>query len=96
MPDRKPSWWRDTTWTPVSGCKPVSAGCRECWSLPWLKCHTWQTETVYTGAIKEAVDGSVRWTGDLTALRNGQTRCGIFHSPFPVWRTPHSGQENPI
>jgi protein gp37 len=84
---RKPDWWWDTTWTPVSGCRPVSDGCRECWSLPWLKCHTWQTETVYTGAIKKAVDGSVRWTGDLTALRDGD----------PMWNFPLTfpGVENP-
>jgi protein gp37 len=53
MSFRKPDWWWDRTWTPVSGCRPVSEGCRDCWSLPWLKCHTWQTETVYTGAIED-------------------------------------------
>jgi protein gp37 len=75
---RKPDWWWDWTWTPVSGCRPVSDGCKYCWSLPWLKCHTWQTETVYTGAIEEAVDSSVRWTGDATALRPGD----------PMWNFP--------
>ena len=84
---RKYSWWWDTTWTPVSGCRPVSDGCKYCWSLPWLKCHTWPTETVYTGAIEEAADGSMRWTGDATALRAGD----------PVWNFPLTfpGVENP-
>jgi len=84
---RKPDWWWDWTWTPVSGCRPVSDGCRDCWSLPWLKCHTWPTATVYTGAIEEAVDGSLRWTGKLTALRDGD----------PVWNLPltHPGVVNP-
>jgi hypothetical protein len=75
---RKSDWWWDFTWTPVSGCIPKSIGCRMCWSLPWLKCHTWESETVYTGAITEAVDGSVRWTGILTALRDGD----------PMWDAP--------
>jgi len=75
---RKPDWWWDWTWTPVSGCRPVSDGCRDCWSLPWLKSHTWPVPTVYTGAIEEAADGSTRWTGDPTALRVGD----------PVWNFP--------
>jgi protein gp37 len=75
---RKPDWWWDCTWTPVSGCRPVSEGCRYCWSLPWLKSHTWTVPTVYTGAIAAAADGSVRWTGNLTALRPGD----------PVWNFP--------
>jgi protein gp37 len=75
---RKDDWWWDWTCTPVSGCRPPSEGCKYCWSLPWLKSHTWQTETVYTGAIKEAPDGSVRWTGKLTALRPED----------PVWNFP--------
>lgn len=84
---RKLPWWWDWTWTPVSGCIPKSDGCRYCWSLPWLKCHTWQGETVYTGAIEEAVDGSVRWTKVLTALRPADR----------VWDWPRTwpGVENP-
>ena len=56
-------------------------------SLPWLKSHTWPSETVYTGAIEEAEDGSLRWTGDLTALRVGD----------PMWTRPLTfpGVENP-
>jgi protein gp37 len=75
---RKRDWWWDWTWTPVSGCRPVSDGCRYCWSLPWLKSHTWTVPTVYTGAIEEAADGSTRWTHELTALRDGD----------PVWNFP--------
>jgi protein gp37 len=84
---RKPDWWWDTTWSPVSGCVPVSTGCKQCWSLPWLKAHTWKTETVYSGAIEPAADGSVRWTGRLTALRAGDR----------VWSWPlrHRSVENP-
>ena len=75
---RKLDWWWDWTWTPVSGCRKVSDGCKYCWSLPWLKSHTWTVPTVYTGAIKEAADGSMQWTGDPTALRVGD----------PVWNFP--------
>jgi len=87
MPERKPSWWWDWSWNPVSGCIPVSEGCRDCWSLAWLKCHTWKKPTVYTGAIKEAVDGSIRWTGNLTALRAGDKYWDLPHT--------HPGVVNP-
>jgi protein gp37 len=83
MEFRKDDWWWDFTWTPVSGCRPVSEGCRLCWSLPWLKRHTWQTPTVYTGAIeKAAVDGSLRWTGNLTRLEDGDR----------MWKRPHNNR----
>jgi protein gp37 len=71
---RKPDWWWDVTWTPVSGCRKVSDGCRYCWSLPWLKSHTWTVETVYFGAIEKMADESLRWTGNSTALRVGDPR----------------------
>jgi protein gp37 len=87
MPERKPSWWWDWSWNPVSGCIPVSEGCRDCWSLAWLKCHTWKKPTVYTGAIREAVDGSIRWTGNLTALRAGDKYWDLPHT--------HPGVVNP-
>jgi protein gp37 len=84
---RKRDWWWDWTWTPVSGCRKVSDGCKYCWSLPWLQSHTWTVPTVYTGAIKEAADGSMQWTGDPTALRYGD----------PVWNFPRTfpGVVNP-
>jgi protein gp37 len=84
---RKPDQWWDRTWTPVSGCRKVSPGCAQCWTLPWLQSHTWTVPTVYTGAIEQAADGSVRWTGDATALRPGD----------PVWNFPLTfpGVENP-
>jgi protein gp37 len=83
---RKPDWWWDWTWTPVSGCRNVSPGCDQCWTLAWLTCHKWPVPTVYTGAIEE-VDESTQWTGDPTALRAGD----------PMWMLPftHPGVENP-
>jgi protein gp37 len=90
---RKPDWWWDWTWTPVSGCRPISRGCDQCWSLPWLKSHTWSVPTVYTGAIEE-VDGSVQWTGDLTALRNGD-HVWLFPRNFPGVENPALGPGKP-
>jgi protein gp37 len=85
---RKPSWWWDWSWSPLSGCKPISDGCKYCWVTKWLNSHTWKRETVYTGAVKEANErGRRKWTGDLTALRDGD----------PVWNLPltHPGVVNP-
>jgi protein gp37 len=56
--------------------------------------HTWQTETVYTGAIEEAVDGSVRWTGVLTALRDGDPMWN-FPLTFPGVVNPALGSGKP-
>jgi protein gp37 len=52
-----------------------------------LKSHTWKTETVHTGVTAEDEDGSLKWTKDLTALRDGD----------PVWTLPfiHPGVVNP-
>jgi protein gp37 len=77
---RKPSWWWDWSWTPVGGCKPPpnSPGCMNCWVPKWLKSHTWKTETVHTGVTKLNKRGRPVWTGDLTALRDGD----------PLWNWP--------
>src|SRR5262249_35814014 len=91
---RKPDWWWDTTWNPVSGCRKVSPGCTQCWSLPWLKSHTWTVPTVYTGAIEKAIDGNIRWTGDPTALRVGDPMWN-FPLTFPGVVNPALGPGKP-
>jgi hypothetical protein len=89
MVSRKPSWWWDWSWNPVGGCKPPtnSPGCAHCWVPKWLKSHTWKTETVHTGVTKANACGRRKWTGDLTALRDGD----------PMWTLPltHPGVANP-
>src|SRR3974377_1648299 len=87
---RKFHMFWDWSWTPVSGCKVPrkSPGCANCWTLKWLNSHTWKTETVYTGAItEESKRGRRKWTGVLTALRDGD----------PVWNLPltHPGVATP-
>jgi protein gp37 len=85
---RKPSWWWDWTWNPVSGCRPISDGCKNCWVTKWLNSHRWKRETVYTGAVtKESKRGRRKWTKILTALQDGD----------PVWSLPrnHPGVVNP-
>jgi protein gp37 len=40
--------------------------------MKWLNSHTWKVETVYSGALKAANKrGRRKWTGILTALREG-------------------------
>jgi protein gp37 len=56
--------------------------------MKWLNSHTWEPETVYTGAItEEAKRGRRKWTGVLTRLREGDK----------MWDRPltHPGVENP-
>ena len=90
MAARKPNWFWDFSWTPVSGCCPApnSPGCANCWPMKWNNSHTHPTETVYTYAVtKEAKRGRRKWTGILTALRDGDE----------MWNLPltHPGVENP-
>jgi hypothetical protein len=85
---RKPDWFWDFSWTPVSGCVPISPGCKNCWPMKWLNSHTWETEVVYDGAVtEEAKDGRRKWTRILTALREGDE----------MWDRPLTfpGAENP-
>ena len=90
---RKPPWWWDWSWTPVGGCVPISPGCKNCWVPPWLKSHTWHTETVHTGAIK-LVRGRAVWTGNLTALRDGDPAWN-FPLTFPGVINPALGPGKP-
>jgi protein gp37 len=56
--------------------------------MKWLNSHTWEAETVYTAAVtKEAKRGRRKWTGVLTALREGDE----------MWDRPHThpGVVNP-
>ena len=90
MSFRKQNWFYDWSWTPVSGCWPApnSPGCANCWPMKWLNSHTWNVETVYSGAVtKEAKRARRKWTGVLTALRDGDH----------MWDRPltHPGVENP-
>jgi protein gp37 len=87
---RKPNWFWDFSWTPVSGCWPApnSPGCANCWPTKWNNSHTHASETVYTAAFtKEANRGRRKWTGILTAYRDGDE----------MWDRPltHPGVVNP-
>jgi protein gp37 len=56
--------------------------------MKWLNSHTWTVETVYSGALKAANrNGRRKWTGVLTALRDGDK----------MWNRPltHPGVVNP-
>ena len=64
-PARKPDWWWDVTWNPVSGCFYVSPGCTNCFVPSWLRSHTWHNDNVHTGVTK-LVNGRAVFTGKLT------------------------------
>jgi protein gp37 len=69
---RKPSWWWDWVWHPVSGCLPVSEGCRFCFAPRYLHSHTWKSETVHDG-VTEVRHGRRVWTGKINVARDGKT-----------------------
>jgi protein gp37 len=83
---RKPSWWWDWSWNPVSGCSPISTGCRYCFVPPWLHSHTWESATVHDG-VTEVRHGRPVWTGVIRTLPDGD----------PLWTFPLTwpGVDNP-
>jgi protein gp37 len=83
---RKPSWWWDWSWNPVSGCKPISTGCRYCFVPQWFRSHTWSSETVHDG-VTGVRRGHAVWNGETSALRNGH--------PLWTWPLTWPGVENP-
>ena len=76
-PARKPDWWWDVTWNPVSGCFYVSRGCTNCFVPSWLRSHTWHNDNVHTGVTK-LVNGRAVFTGKLNVLPDGH----------PQWTAP--------
>lgn len=91
---RKPSWWWDWGWNPVSGCKPISAGCTNCWVPKWLNSHTWKSETVYTGVTALNNRGRRVWTNNLRALQDGD-RIWTLPLTFPGVINPALGAGKP-
>ncbi|MGO9062105.1 MAG: DUF5131 family protein [Candidatus Binataceae bacterium] len=83
---RKPHWWWDWGWHPVSGCLPVSEGCRYCFIPPWLKSHTWRSDTAHTG-VTEVRHGRAVWNGEINASPAGD--------PMWTWPLTWPGVENP-
>jgi protein gp37 len=84
---RKADWWWDGSWTVVGGCLPPTEECANCWVKKWLKSHKWKTETVHTRATKEDKHGLLVFTGELTALRDGD--------PLLTWPLTWPGVMNP-
>lgn len=70
----------------MSGCKPVSDGCRYCIEPPWIHSHTHESETVDDGVTKE-VRGRRVWNGEINALPD-------WHHLW-TWPLTWPGVENP-
>jgi protein gp37 len=83
---RKPWWWWDGSWNPVTGCRAVSDGCRDCIGELWMDSHTHKRKTVDYGVTKKE-HGRRKWNGEINALRAGHH---LWNGPL-TW----PGVENP-
>jgi protein gp37 len=81
---KAPAWW-DASWNPVSGCKAVSPGCKNCYAAVLAARH-WQ-RPLYRPTI-DHVRGKPVFNGTLTVLP----------PTHPTWRWPLQwcGVEEPL
>jgi protein gp37 len=79
-------WW-DVTWNPVAGCKPISPGCKFCWSPrdihTWLVVSRTHTEVgTYLGITTRLKNGRYVFNGKYTAMPAGHPRWTLpLHLP---------------
>jgi protein gp37 len=90
---RKPWWWWDWGWNPVTGCLPVSEGCRNCIEPGWLNSHTHKRETVDDGVTKK-VHGRPAWNGEINAAPDGH-HLWTWPLTWPGVGNPALGQGQP-
>ena len=64
MADHSAIEWTDATWQVASGCTPVSAGCRECYSAR-LAGTRLRNHPRCAGLTRQAEDGRHVWTGEV-------------------------------
>ena len=90
---RKATWWWDGGWNPVTGCKPVSDGCRYCPEPMWLHSHTHKGETVDDGVTKK-VRGRPVWNREINTAPRGHH---LWNWPltWPGVEIPALGQGQP-
>ncbi|EPY00916.1 DUF5131 family protein [Magnetospirillum fulvum] len=97
MSDHSAIEWTDATWQIASGCSPVSAGCRNCYSARLagtrLKHHprcqglTWQPDNgrhVWTGEVRlhpDQLDQPLRWRKGRRIFVGDRT--DLFHPAIP-------------
>lgn len=53
--------WTDTTWNPVSGCRKVSPGCKNCYAETMAK----RLRAMGQAGYLRVIDDRGRWTGDF-------------------------------
>ncbi|MFN3075871.1 MAG: DUF5131 family protein [Alphaproteobacteria bacterium] len=72
--------WCDATWQVVSGCSPISEGCRNCYSAR-LAGTRLRNHPRAAGLARQAEDGRYVWTGEV--------RCHEDQLDVPLrWRKP--------
>src|SRR5262245_57277440 len=87
-------WWWDRAWDPVSGCMPVSPGCKNCFAPAWIgRLHGSQDVALYRG-ITKVVNGKHVFTGKVKALPR-RHRSWVWPLRWPGAKHPVMGAGKP-
>lgn len=77
--------WTATTWNPIAGCTPVSAGCRNCYAAN----HARRLAGNPNPKVSEAYEGTARTAGDGRAVFTGKVNLLPERLGQPLrWKKP--------
>jgi len=87
------NWW-DATWNPVSGCSPVSPGCKNCYAAQLAATQQTSHEIPLHLGTTDFRNEKPRFNGRLTALRAGHPEW-VSPLKWPGARHPLLGPGRP-
>lgn len=79
--------WTETTWNPVTGCTPISAGCQHCYAARFAKRLQAMGNPRYKNAFevtihKDLIDAPLRWKKPQMVFVNSMS--DLFHDEVPT------------